>query len=100
MAVDGRANEVAKSYGDKAKEVGKAHNCKVLDAWDALEGGTSPGTYGKYLSDGLHLNAAGNRKLYDALLDLIKREHPDLAPMEEGATKGIPLEGRLWDELC
>ena len=100
LTVDGRANEVAKSYGDKVKEVGSTNNCKVLDSWDALEGGTSPEVYGKYLSDGLHLNAKGNEKLYNALLELIKRELPDLAPMEEGATTGVPLEGKLWEELC
>ena len=100
MTEDGRGNDVAKSYGDKAKEVGQTHNCKVLDTWEALEGGTSPEVYGKYLSDGLHLNADGNRKVYEGLLDLIKRYHPDLAPMEEDSSAGIPLEGQLWEELC
>lgn len=97
---DGRANNVAKSYGDKVKEVGKANNCQVLDSWEALEGGSSPSVYGKYLSDGLHLNSEGNRKVHKGLADLIKREYPDLAPFEEGSTVGVPLEGRLWEEIC
>jgi len=97
LTVDGRANNVAKSYGEKVKEVGAKHNCKVLDSWQALEGETMPNVY---LSDGLHLNEKGNRKVYAGLLDLIKREHPHLAPQEEKSSVGIPLEGILWEELC
>ena len=100
LEVDGRANDVAKSYGEKVQEVGKSHNCSVLNIWDLLEGGSSAEVYGKYLSDGLHLNEAGNRKVHEGLMSLIKNEHPNLAPMEENGSVGVKLEGKLWEELC
>ena len=100
LEVDGRANEVARSYGEQAKLVGQKLNCNVLDVWETLQGETSPEVYGKYLSDGLHLNEEGNRKVYQGLMALIKAQLPELAPMEECVPTGIPLEGKLWDELC
>lgn len=100
LEVDGRANEVARSYAEQVQAVGTSHDCSVLNVWDLLEGGTSPEVYGKYLSDGLHLNEDGNRKVHEGLVDLIRREYPHLAPMEEGSSVGIPLEGKLWEELC
>ena len=100
LDVDGRANDVAKSYGEKVEAVAKSHNCSVLNVWDLLEGGSSPEVYGKYLSDGLHLNEDGNRKVHEGLMNLLKKEYPKLAPMEEGSSEGIPLEGKLWEELC
>lgn len=100
MEVDGRANDVARSYGEKVKSVGKSHNCSVLDVWDALEGAKSSDIYGKYLSDGLHLSEEGNRKVYEGLITLIRTDYPHLAPMEEGSATGIPLEAKLWHELC
>ena len=100
LEVDGRANDVAKSYGEKVQAVAKSHNCSVLNVWEVLEGGTSPDVYGKYLSDGLHLNEEGNRKVHEGLMSLLKKEHPKLAPREEGGSVGIQLEGKLWEELC
>ena len=38
------------------------------------------------------------------LIDVIRRELPDLAPMQDGdgkyGSQGIPLDGVLWKELC
>jgi len=100
VEVDGRHNEVARSYGQRVKQVGEKYGCSVLDVWETLQGDTSPDVFGKYLSDGLHLSEEGNRKVYEGLMHLISSKYPTLAPMPEGSTEGIPLEGKPWDELC
>ena len=87
-------------YGDKVKDVAREHKCSVLDVWETLEGNTSPDHFGKYLSDGLHLSEDGNRKLHEGLMELIRKEHPELAPMDERTKIGIPLEEKLWSQLC
>eukprot|EP00797_Seminavis_robusta_P017560 Sro261_g101890.1 Isoamyl acetate-hydrolyzing esterase 1 homolog (247) ;mRNA; r:77191-78046 len=98
---DGRANNVAKSYGEKVLELGKSLGCSVLNVWNLLEGATSPEVYGRYLSDGLHLNEEGNRKVHEGLMELIGKDHPSLAPLEAGATgEGLAVEEKLWRELC
>jgi hypothetical protein len=98
---EGRTNQVARAYGERAQEVAKASQCSSIDVWELLEGGKSPEVYGRYLSDGLHLNELGNRKVHEGLMELLRRDQPHLAPLEEGSTSpGIPLEGRLWEELC
>ena len=44
--------------------------------------------------------------LQQGLIKVIQQELPDIAPMEdedgEGkyGSKGIPLDGKLWKELC
>ena len=98
--MDNRSNERHKLYGDLVKEVATQQQCGVLDVWTLLEGDQPVDVYGKYLTDGLHLNEMGNRKLYKGLHELLKTEYPDLVPQQEGSDKGIPLEGKLWDELC
>ena len=102
----GRNNEVAKTYGNKVMEVGEAHGCSVLNVWDCLEG-PSPERYQEYLSDGLHLNEEGNRKVHQNLMSLIRKQHPNLAPAtaaedspDDPNTVGVPLEGKLWHDLC
>lgn len=101
-----RRNQVAKEYGDAVKQVGQEHNCPVLDIWQLLDGLSSPDVYKKHLSDGLHLNESGNRRIYDGLMELIQTKYPDLAPMadDDGDGKhgkqGILLEEKLWTELC
>ena len=95
-----RSNERHKLYGDLVKEVAQKHHCSLLDVWTLLQGDTSPEIHGKYLTDGLHLNELGNRKLCEGLTELIENEYPNLMPRLEGSEKGIPLEGKLWEELC
>lgn len=100
VQVDDRQNDVAKSYGDKVKQVAATRSCSVLDVWELLEGNTTPEQFGKYLNDGLHLSEDGNRKLHQGLMDLIRKEYPELAPKSEATGIGIPLEEKLWSELC
>lgn len=93
-----RSNEVARDYGERVKKVGAELNCPVLDVFEAMGG--SGNEYGQFLSDGLHLNGSGNTKLYEGLMELIQRELPQLAPLDEEGTTGIPMEEKPWTELC
>ena len=100
-----RTNERARLYGDLVKKVAEEDSSgdrvAVIDTWKVLEGDTEE--RGKYLSDGLHLNGAGNTKVFEALMETIQTRFPDLAPMVDGdgkyGTTGIPMEEKLWTEL-
>jgi lysophospholipase L1-like esterase len=98
-----RTNARAREYGNKVKQVAAAHDCHVVDSWEVLSGSTNESEFGKYLSDGLHLNESGNRLVYQAFMELLQEKYPHLAPMEDGEGKwgkaGIPLEEKLWQEL-
>lgn len=103
LETSNRSNEMHRVYGQKMKAVAKQHpNCVCLDVFDLLEGNVASGSniYSRYLTDGLHLNEEGNRKVYQGLMRLIKEEFPHLAPMEPESNIGIPFEGKPWDELC
>jgi lysophospholipase L1-like esterase len=98
-----RTNEGARKYGLQAQEVAKTFdNCSVLDTWELLGGNTSK--FSGYLCDGLHLSDSGNRLVYEGLMELIKREYPHLAPEEcvdgEYQNGGMPVEEKLWGDLC
>ena len=99
----GRDNQVAKTYGDKVKDIAtELEMCSVVDTWALLEG-ASPDIMGKYLSDGLHLNEEGNRLVHKGIVDVLARDYPNVLPMLEGngrtGTSGIPLEEPLWRDL-
>jgi lysophospholipase L1-like esterase len=98
-----RTNARAREYGNKVKQVGAELDCHVVDTWDVLSGGANESEFGKYLSDGLHLNESGNRLVYQAFMELLQKKYPHLAPMEDGEGKwgkaGIPVEEKLWQEL-
>lgn len=101
----GRDNGVAKSYGDKVKEVAATlERCSVVDTWALLEGGSSENNRSQYLSDGLHLNEAGNRAVHKGIVDVLSKDYPSVLPMLDGdgrnGTIGVPLEEKLWRELC
>eukprot|EP00985_Skeletonema_marinoi_P016755 scaffold9046_cov123-Skeletonema_marinoi.AAC.2 len=90
-----RSNEQSKLYGERVKLVAKEMGCSIVDSFSLL------GAYEKSLEDGLHLSAKGNQLLYDGLMDVIKRDLPELAPkVTEDDLTGIALEGALWKELC
>jgi isoamyl acetate esterase len=100
-----RQNDVTRLYGLKVKDIAQQYeNCLVVDTWELLEGNKH--TRGQYLSDGLHLNEAGNDKVYEGLMDAMQAKFPDLAPMSvddgEGryGSSGISMEEKLWKELC
>lgn len=101
-----RDNHVTRQYGLTAKAVASRHElCSVVDTWELLQGDTE--NRANYLCDGLHLNEAGNRIVYNGLMDVIKKDFSSLAPMDEedgsgkyGTKGGIPKEEKLWQELC
>lgn len=98
-----RKNSMAREYGEAAKKAaGMDPHCVVLDVWELLEGETEH--RGKYLSDGLHLNSEGNRKVYQAIMERIEQYFPRIAPMRDGDGKygkmGAPLDEKLWKELA
>eukprot|EP00977_Amphora_coffeiformis_P010047 scaffold2353_cov167-Amphora_coffeaeformis.AAC.38 len=98
----GRDNQVAKAYGDKVKQVAtNLDMCAVVDTWTILEGSSDDKS--QYLSDGLHLNEAGNRLVHKGIMEVLKKDFPHVAPMMDGdgryGTNGIPLEEPLWREL-
>jgi lysophospholipase L1-like esterase len=99
-----RANEVAREYGNRVKEVAANTNCAVLDVFELLGGNSDdPEKYGHHLRDGLHLSESGNKLVYQGLKNLIATDFIHLAPMLDGQGKygkiGIPLEEDLWSEL-
>ena len=97
-----RSNEHTRSYGLALEQVAKENDCLFLDAWTLMEGDKS--TRGSFVFDGLHLNEKGNRALYNGLMDLLEANRPEVLPMMDGdgryGTKGVPLEEKLWRELC
>ena len=101
-----RTNERARLYGSQAKAVAEEMNCLCLDVFELLDGSSLPEQRHQYLSDGLHLNEQGNRKLYQGLMDLLQQNRPDLCPMSEDDGRGkygkvgVPYEEKLWRELC
>ena len=104
LPTSNRTNQRARMYGDRVKQVAKDLHCPVIDTWELLEGNSDERS--KYLADGLHLQENGNRLIYQAVMDLIRNQYPKLAPMadDDGEGKygssGIPVEEKLWGELC
>jgi len=96
-----RSNENSKEYGKRLLAIGQDLGCPVVNTFDLLGGDQGEDSYGKYLTDGLHLNEEGNRVLYGGIMDVIKRNYNYLLPMGDGETNiGVPLEEKLWSELC
>ncbi|KAL7436488.1 hypothetical protein ACHAXM_005218 [Skeletonema potamos] len=96
-----RSNEQSKLYGERVKLVAKEMGCLLVDLFSLLGGDGDVSAYEKSLEDGLHLSAKGNQLLFDGLMDVIKRDLPNLAPkVDEDELTGIPLEGAGWKELC
>jgi lysophospholipase L1-like esterase len=96
-----RSNEQSKLYGERVKLVAREMGCSLVDSFSLLGGNGDVSAYEKSLEDGLHLSAKGNQLLYDGLMDVIKRDLPNLAPkVNEDESTGIALEGAQWKELC
>ena len=71
----------------------------VVDTHKLLGGDKDRSFYGQYLTDGLHLAEKGNRIVFDGIMDVIRSDLEHLLPLEEGDV-GVPLEEKLWSELC
>jgi len=100
-----RCNNRVKEYSHVVQKTAQKFNCPVLDSFNLFGGDTDDESiYQDYLSDGLHLNGHANLILYRALMDLIQNYLPQRAPMVDGegryGTNGVPLEEKLWKELC
>ena len=75
-----RENTNTRQYGLKAMEVAKKHDrVSVVDCWTLLEGSNEQ--RGQHLCDGLHLNASGNQRVLDGVMQVIQADYPELAPM-------------------
>jgi lysophospholipase L1-like esterase len=94
-----RSNSNSKKYGERVTAIGHELNCLVVDTHKLLGGDKDKSYYGQYLTDGLHLTEEGNRKLFDGIMDAIRIEHKHLLPIEDGDV-GVPMEEKLWSELC
>jgi len=96
-----RSNAQCKLYGTKLKEIGREMDCSVVDTYQLL-GGSDEEVYKRHLVDGIHLNGEGNRLVYDGLMEVIKMKLGDrgVLPLEEGGDSGVPLDQKLWSEMC
>ncbi|KAJ5498857.1 Esterase SGNH hydrolase-type subgroup [Penicillium expansum] len=90
-----RTASLTKSYAVAAREVGTSLNLPVVDLWSAFmkptgweEGQPLIGSrdapnneiFSSLFTDGLHLTPAGNRIIYDELLEIIQATWPDQTP--------------------
>lgn len=76
-----RTLELSGKYADGAREAAHELGVPCLDLWTRMQRDAAGEgeRWREFLSDGLHLSAAGNRFVGDALLDTIDRLLPDLA---------------------
>ncbi|KAL7492285.1 hypothetical protein ACHAWT_001456 [Skeletonema menzelii] len=75
-----RTLELSGKYAKAMTEVAKELNLPCLDVWTKMqESSSSLKPWQEYLSDGLHLSAAGNKFVGEALINLIDDLLPELA---------------------
>ncbi|KAF9050665.1 SGNH hydrolase [Hymenopellis radicata] len=77
-----RLFETTKQYADAVVTLGSELKVPVVDIWTALwkGAGEDEAALSKFSPDGLHLNAKGYAVLYDALIDCIEQNMPELHP--------------------
>jgi lysophospholipase L1-like esterase len=75
-----RTFETTKLYAEAATGVGEKEGIPVVDIWNAIydAAGRDERALSQFLWDGLHLNAAGYGILYDALIETILKNYPEL----------------------
>ena len=120
VEISTRKNNNIRRYGHVVKEVvselqrqqhPKSCYYEVLDIWELLNGASSEDPNNerivKYVTDGVHLNEDGNRIIYDGIMNLLKEKFPHVLPMDDsdgdgkyGINGGIPVEEKLWTEMC
>mmetsp|Transcript_95143 Transcript_95143/g.268827 ORF Transcript_95143/g.268827 Transcript_95143/m.268827 type:complete len:380 (-) Transcript_95143:79-1218(-) len=71
LAASDRTDEAMGRYALAARRVAAACDAEVIDLHAAMH--SQRDSPGHYLSDGLHLNTAGNALVYDLLADLIEQ---------------------------
>jgi len=93
------SSETTRQYADRVQVVADKCNCTCLDLFQVF--GNKQGCW---TDDGVHLNSKGNELVYKGMVKLLQQEYPQLTPMTDGNGKygelGIPLEEKLWHELC
>ncbi|KAH7922810.1 SGNH hydrolase [Leucogyrophana mollusca] len=77
---DGRVFDATKSYAEAVKEVGLKENIPVADVWTEIweAAGKDEKSCERFLSDGLHLNAAGYEIIFNTLIKIIGENYPEL----------------------
>ena len=73
----GRTNEITLQYVEVVREVARDWSVPLLDLWDRT-GQEANGEWGHLDKDGLHLNAKGNRVVYEGVLQVVGAEYPEL----------------------
>jgi len=75
-----REFDVTRQYAEAVKGVGAEKGVPVLDVWTLLyeAAGRDERKLDKFMDDGLHLNAVGYELVFNALIDTIKREWPEI----------------------
>ncbi|KAG2157409.1 SGNH hydrolase-type esterase domain-containing protein [Suillus clintonianus] len=95
-----RVFETTRSYAAAVKEVGEKENVPVADIWTQMFDGAGRTEEGCsiYLSDGLHLNSAGQNIVFKAIMDIVEHVYPELDPTNEAharmQTVFVP-----WDQV-
>ena len=98
-----RTNEVAGEYAATCEDVARETNTKCLNLWEIMQQARPDGSWTDFLSDGLHLSAAGNQFVGNALVLKIEQEFPKVTPMRSLATKSVTpwlLLSSLLVRLC
>lgn len=78
-----RTNENAGRYASACRDVAKELRVPCLDLWSIMQ---DHDDWPKFLHDGLHLSAAGNRFLAEHLVELIQTAFPELAVLPDPHT--------------
>ncbi|KZO95715.1 SGNH hydrolase [Calocera viscosa TUFC12733] len=76
-----RDQATTRAYAEAVKAVGEAHGVPVVDMYTELweRAGGEEGM-GRFMHDGLHVNADAYEILYDGILDAVKEHYPELHP--------------------
>jgi len=83
-----RDPETMKKYGEAMKDLAKELDVGVVDSQEAFEGRDLP----PLVSDGLHLSPAGYEIVFHALMAVIRKKYPHVAP------ENLPMSYPSWDD--
>ncbi|KAF9069700.1 SGNH hydrolase-type esterase domain-containing protein [Rhodocollybia butyracea] len=77
-----REFENTKMYADTVKDIAHEEEVAVVDIWTKLyeAAGREERSLSAFLTDGLHLNGAGYKLMYEAVLETIGTAYPELHP--------------------